>query len=95
MEKVNYLINMIKNMNLKDKLRLAICLTDNDWVSIIYDKKELFEKFDSMLKVMDKEYRTTLINFSKYFNITFAMSKIIEMKQEERNKVALYLFNNI
>ncbi len=35
------------------------------------------------------------INFgqSKYFIINFTMPKIMEMKQVERNKVALYLFN--
>ena len=55
------------------------------------------EKFDSMLKEVDEEYRTTLINFgqSKYFIINFSMAKIMEIEQPERNKVALYLFNNI
>lgn len=50
-----------------------------------------------MLKEIDEEYRTTLINFgqSKYFIINFTMAKIIEMEQAQRNKVALFLFNNI
>ena len=38
--------------------------------------------------------RTTIINFSKYPTITFAMSKIMEMSKEEQNQVALYLFND-
>ena len=44
-----------------------------------------------------KEHGTTLINFgqSKYFIINFAMAKFMEMEQTDRNKVALYLFNNI
>lgn len=41
---------------------------------------------------MDEEYRITLINFSKYHLIMFAMAKIMEMEQVEKNKVALYLY---
>ena len=52
-------------------------------------------KKDNMLKEIDEEYRTTLINFAKYNLIMFAMAKIMEMTKEEQNQVALYLFNNI
>ena len=44
---------------------------------------------------MDEEYRITLINFSKYHLIMFAMAKIMEMAEEEQNQIALYLFNSI
>ena len=47
----------------------------------------MYNKFDSKLKEIDEEYRTTLINF--------AMAKLMKMEQVDRNKVALYLFNNI
>lgn len=59
--------------------------------------KEMYNKFESKLKEIDEEYGTTLINFgqSKYFIINFAMAKLMEMEQTYRNKVALYLFNNI
>ena len=52
-------------------------------------------KKDNMLKEIDEEYRTTLINFAKYNLIMFAVAKIMEMTKEEQNQVALYLFNNI
>lgn len=48
------------------------------------------KKFDTMLKEIDGEYRTTLINFAKYKFVMFTMAKIMEMEQVERNKVALY-----
>ena len=48
-----------------------------------------------MLKEVDEEYRTTLINFAKYELVMFAMAKLMEMETIEQNKVALYLFNNI
>ena len=48
-----------------------------------------------MLKEVDEEYRTILINFGKYKLVMFAMAKIMEMEQVERNKVVLYLFNSV
>ena len=93
--KVENVINIIKDMDIKDKLRLGICLTTSDWTNILYNKAEMYEKFDNMLKEIDEEYRTTLINFAKYHLIMFAMAKIMEMTKEEQNKVALYLFNII
>lgn len=95
--KVENVINIIKDMNIKNKLRLGICLTTSDWANILYNKTEMYEKFDTMLKEIDEEYRNTLINFgqSKYFIINFTMAKLMEMEKFERNKVALYLFNKV
>ena len=94
-EKVKYLINMINDMDIKDKLRLAICMSQSKLSGLIYNTKENYEKFDTMLKDIDEEYRTTLINFAKYKLVMFAMAKLMEMETTEQNKVALYLFNNI
>ena len=94
-EKVQYLINMINDMDIKDKLRLAICMSQSKWSGFIYNTKESYEKFDTMLKDIDEEYRTTLINFGKYKLVMFAMAKLMEMETTEQNKVALYLFNSI
>ena len=94
-EKVEYLINLINDMDIKYKLRLAICMGQSKWSGLIYNNKENYEKFDAMLKEVDEEYRTTLINFAKYKIVMFAMAKLMEMETTEQNKVALYLFNNI
>ena len=94
-EKVKYLIYMINDMDIKDKLRLAICMSQSEWAGLIYNTKENYEKFDSMLKSIDEEYRTTLMNFGKYKLVMFAMARLMEMKTPEQNKVAMYLFNCI
>ena len=94
-EKVKYLIDMINNIDIKDKLRLAICMSQSKWSGLIYNTKENYKKFDKKLKDIDEEYRTTLINFAKYKLVMFAMAKLMEMDTTEQNKVALYLFNNI
>ena len=94
-EKVEYLINMINDMDIKDKLRLAICMSQSKWSGLIYNTKEYYKKFDSLLKSIDEEYRATIINFGKYKLVMFAMAKIMEMESTEQNKVALCLFNCI
>lgn len=93
--KVENVINIIKDMNIKDKLRLGICLTTSDWANILYNKTEMYEKFDTILKKVDEKYRTTLINFTKYKLVMFTMAKIMKMEEIERNKVVIYLFNTI
>ena len=93
--KVENVINIIKDMNIKDKLRLGICLSTNYWANILYNKTEMYEKFDTILKEVDEEYRTTLINFSKYKLVMFVMAKIMEMTIEQQNQIVLYLYNNI
>ena len=93
--KAENVIDIIKDMDTKNKLRLGICLTTSDWDNILYNKTEMYEKFDTMLKEVDEEYRTTLINFAKYKLVMFTMAKIMEMEQIQRNKVILFLFNSV
>ncbi len=47
----------------------------------------MYARFDNMLKEIDDEYRTTIINFDKYPLIMFAMVKIIKMTKEESNSI--------
>ena len=93
--KVNYLIDIINDMDIKNKLRLAIRMSDSNYTNLKYDKPEMYEIFDNQLKELDEKYKMAIINFNKYPTITFAMAKIMEMSKEEQNHVTLYLFNNI
>jgi len=94
-ENVKNLIEMIDKMDIKDKLRLAICMSQDKWSGLKFNTKENYEKFDNMLKSIDEEYSTTNINMAKYFNIMFAEAKLMESPVEQQNQVALYLFNSI
>ena len=65
-------------------------------VSIIdYDKNEMLQKFDNKLKEIDEEYRTTLLNWRKFFIVNFTMSYYTYLNKEEQNQIAMYLFNKI
>ena len=92
-EQTNKIIDIIKNMDEKNKLRLAICVNDSIYTNISYNKKEIVKKFDKRLKEIDEEYRTTIVNFSKYELVMYTMAKIMELEIEEQNKVELFLFN--
>ena len=48
-----------------------------------------------MLKEIDEECRTTLVNFAKYKIVMFTMAKIMEMEETERNKIILYLYKSL
>ena len=95
MKKVNEVIKIINEMDIKDKLRLAICISQSEWSGLKYNTKEYYDKFDSMLKELDEEYRTALVNFAKYKLVMFAMAKLMEMDINELNKIAVYLVNSI
>ena len=94
-DKVQELIDSIKRMSIKDKLRLGICMCDSNYMSELYNKQELLDFFDYALREIDEEYRTTIINFSRYFDVMYEMSKIMLMTKEEQNQVVFYLYNNI
>ena len=83
-DKVKYLIAMMNNMDIKDKLRLAIRMSDSNYTNLKYDKPEMYEIFDNKLKEIDEEYRTTIINFNKYPSITFTMAKIMAISKAEQ-----------
>ena len=48
-EKVKYLINMINDMELTNKLRLAICMSNSSYTNLKYDKPEMYKYFDNMI----------------------------------------------
>lgn len=91
-DKVKYLIDIINNMDIKDKLRLAIRVNKTVYTSIDYDKTELLEKFENKLKEPDNEYGKYL-HINQYILIVTA--KISELSKEEQNQVVMYLINSL
>ena len=94
-EKINDVISIIDRMDIKNKLRLAIRMSESNYTNLKYNKPEMYKRFNNRLKEIDEDYKTTIINYSKYPIITFAMAKIMEISKEDQNQIALYLFNEI
>lgn len=94
-EKVKNVISVIKNMNLKNKLRLGVCISSSAYTNLRYNKAHIHSVFDKRLKEIDNEYLVSYINMRKYSIILFIMAKIIEMSEIQQNQIAMYLINSI
>ena len=90
-EQTTQMIDVIKTMNEKDRLRLAICLADSNMSSISYDMKMA----DTELREIDEEYRTTIVNMAKYGTALLTTAMVTELPLEEQNKVTMFLINSI
>ena len=94
-DKVKNVIDIIKNMDLKNKLRLGVCMSSSAYTNLKYNKAHIHSIFDKKLKEIDNEYLVSYVNTRKYPTVLFVMAKILEMNNQDQNQVALYLFNNI
>ena len=94
-DKVKAVIDIIKNMDIKNKLRLGVCMSSSAYTNLRYNKAHIHSIFDKRLKEIDNSYLVSYINIRKYSTILFTMAKIMEMNNAEQNQVAMYLYNNI
>ena len=94
-DKVKNVIDIMKNMDLKNKLRLGVCMSSSAYTNLRYNKAHINSVFDKRLKEIDNEYLARYVNMRKYPTILFIMAKIMEMNNVEQNQVAMYLFNSI
>ena len=94
-DKVKDVIKIIKNMDIKNKLRLGVCMSSSAYTNLKYNKAHIHSIFDKRLKAIDNEYLVSYINMRKYPTILFAMAKITEMNNQEQNQIAMYLINAI
>lgn len=94
-EKVKDVISIIKNMDLKNKLRLGVCMSSSAYTNLKYNKAHIYSIFDKRLKEIDNEYLTSYVNIRKYPILLYAMAKIMEMNNTEQNQIVMYLYNNI
>ena len=94
-DKVKNVIDIINNMDLKNKLRLGICMSSSTYTNLKYNKAHIHSIFDKRLKEMDNEYLVSYVNMRKYPILLFIMAKIMEMNNQEQNQVAMYLYNSI
>ena len=94
-DKVKNVIDIIKKMDLKNKLRLGVCMSSSTYSNLRYNKAHIHNIFDKRLKEIDNEYLTSYVNMRKYPTILFIMAKIMEMNNNQQNQIAMYLYNNI
>ena len=94
-DKVKNVISIIKDMDLKNKLRLGVCMSSSAYTNLKYNKAHIYSIFDKRLKEIDNEYLASYVNMRKYPTILFVMAKIMEMNSTEQNQITIYLINTI
>jgi len=94
-DKVKNVIDIIKNMDLKNRLRLGVCMSSSAYTNLKYNKAHIHSIFDKKLKEIDNEYLASYVNMRKYPTILFVMAKIMEMNNQEQNQIAMYVYNSI
>ena len=93
--KVKDVIDIIKDMDVKNKLRLGVCMSSSAYTNLKYNKAHIHNIFDKTLKEIDNEYLVGYVNMRKYPTLLFIMAKIMEMHNQEQNQIAMYLYNSI
>ena len=78
-DKVKDVIDIIKNMDLKNKLRLGVCMSSSAYTNLKYNKAHIYRVLDNRLKEIDKEYLASYVNMIKYPTLLFVMAKIMKM----------------
>ena len=94
-QKIDLIMNTINGMDIKNKLRLGVCMFSSSYINTSYDKAKIFNKMDAKLKEIDKEYTISFSGIENHPLVLFAASKIMKLSKEEQNRVALYLINCI
>ena len=94
-EQTNKIIDVIKTMDEKDKLRLVITLSDGNFSNINFDKKPIQARAEERLREIDEKYRTTIVNMTKYSAVLLTTAMITELALEDQNKVIMFLINSI
>lgn len=94
-QKIDLIMNTIKGMDIKNKLRLGVCIFSSSYINTSYNKAQIFNKMDAKLKEIDKKYTISFKGIEDHPIVLFAASKIMELTKEEQNRVALYLINCI
>ena len=94
-QKIDLIMNTIKGMDIKNKLRLGVCMFSSSYINTSYDKAKIFNKMDAKLKEIDKEYTISFKGIEDHPIVLFAASKIMELTKEEQNRIAMYLGNTL
>lgn len=92
-KKIDLIMNTVNSMDIKNKLRLGICMFSSAYINTSYNKVKMFNKMDTKLKEIDKEYIISFNGIEDHPIVLFALSKIMELSKEEQNRVAMYLVN--
>lgn len=95
MDKVNNVIDILKDMTFINKLRFGVCTFSNNYLNFKYDKNKYYKQYDGLLREWEDEYAKSFLDARKYPIILFLLAKMMEMNEAEKNQVIMWFINNI
>ena len=93
--KVVELLRYFRKLNDVDKLRLSIHLLEDKYLHIDINKDNEIKLLEERLIELDSSYRTTIVNFSKYTNLTLLSAKFIDLSKKEQEDFIMEMLENI
>lgn len=89
---VDEIIEYIKDMAIIDKLKLAIQVNQTAYTNTDYDKKELFNKYDNILKSIDPDYKSSFDIPKHLLMVTAWITKLSRENKIRLDCIYLILF---
>lgn len=93
-EKVMNLVDMIDDLKGVDKVRLAIHLLKESYLSTEYDRN-FIKLLKEVLEILEPNSKRVITNFAKYKNLLFISAKYMELSLLEKQKFLIELLFNI
>ena len=90
-DKINNFVELIVKMEFIDLVRLCLRMSESNYIDLKCDRKLCYRFFDELLRVLDYNYSTSIVNFNKYCNVTIAMSCLMEMNSYEQNYIFAFV----
>lgn len=90
-KKLENFFELILKMNFLDLVRLCLRMTESDFIKLHINKKKYFKLFDKLLRILDKNYKNSIINFNKYYNVTIAIAILSELNEVQQNLIFLFV----
>lgn len=77
-ERVMNLVDIIDDLNVINKVRLAIHILEENYFSAEYDES-FMRLLKEVLGILNQDYKKVITNFAKYKNVLFISAKYMEL----------------
>ena len=94
-KKVFDLIDMYDNLNIVDKVRLAIYLLENKNFYINFNINNIIILLKEILNKLDPSYSKNIFNFAKYKHLLLFSAKYLELTEKEKKSFTIEMLFNL
>ena len=88
-------VYMYDNLNIVDKVRLAIYLLENKSFYINFNIKDIIILLKEVLNKLDSSNSKNFVNFAKYNHLLFFSAKYLELTEKEKKTFTIEMLFNL